>query len=118
MTVKFKDGVDPLDLLLLDEKLGTAIFMIETYLKENNMEFVVTSIISDRKDVQTVSSTHKDGRAIDLRTRNWGAGEIAAFVEWSNKLFRESAAWSKSANAPLFCLYHNNHCHIQVKRND
>ena len=87
------------------------------FCRENNLALVITSLKSDRTNVQSVSSTHEDGRAFDIRTREWDRATIHKLEYFLNTNYSDLGAISKSNGAPRVAYYHNNHMHIQVRPN-
>lgn len=112
---KLKKGVDPFDFLKL--KLAT-IFMLEKiveYCALSELDLVITSLISDRDGVKTVSNTHAEGRAFDIRTRDWTEEQILNLETWANIEFKEIGAFNKAGQVRA-AVYHNRHLHFQVRR--
>jgi len=124
MKIKLKDGVDANDLLDIHDNLWFMIMVVSKHLETINnfynrlymkeMEFVITSLKSDRGAVNNVSNTHEEGRSFDLRTRDWTMAQIKEIVDWANVEFKDIAAVTHSG-VKLCALFHNNHIHFQVK---
>lgn len=91
------------------------------YCAEYNLPFRVTSIISDREGLKVTSSTHEEGRAIDISVKGWTDTHIHRFVYLFNRDYHEIAAISSSDLKPRAAVYHNsgygNHIHLQVRPN-
>lgn len=90
------------------------------FCKRNNVEFRVTSLIGDRKNIKAVSSTHSDGRAFDISHRSEGAWNDVLrnkFAFELNRDFVDIGAISFSDKKSRPCLYKSDHFHVQVRRN-
>lgn len=86
---------------------------------QQNLPFVVTSII--RPMIPGVSKTdiHSKGRAFDLSVKGWAADQCLAFEQYMNDNFSSKfGAISLKDNKPRACVFHNGtgfHMHLQVK---
>lgn len=90
------------------------------YCQEYNLPFVVTSVKSDREGVREISTTHKDGRALDFSVKGWASNHVYRFVYLTNKYFADIGAISYSDNQPRAAVYHEyegqgEHIHLQVR---
>ena len=112
--MKIKLGVNLYDFLELHPNLLMVIGVIKKHCLEKDLPITITSIKSDRKNIERVSNTHETYRAIDIRSRDWKEKDVLEFVKWANEEFKNIAAITKTGE-PLFALYHNNHIHLQVK---
>ncbi len=102
----------------------TLIFVIAHMLKwcdQRSLPFVITSAVREFETGQ-VSTTHPDGRAIDVSVRDWQADQIELFVkEWNeSEMNRKFGAVSRDGTANLV-VYHKvaggeYHFHIQCRR--
>ena len=88
---------------------------------ERGLPFVVTSAIREFEAGQ-VSTTHPEGRAIDVSIKDWQGDQIEAFIkEWNDsETNRKYGAVSRDGTANLV-VYHKVagsefHFHIQVKK--
>jgi hypothetical protein len=116
---KIKDDIILEDMMQWHESLLWIFSAVVRFCKKNNLELTITSLISDRKNVHSVSTTHEDGRAFDIRCSggNWSKVWIHKLVYFLNANYSDWGAISKSTGKPLVALYHNNHIHIQVRPN-
>ncbi len=87
------------------------------FTKEHDLSLRITSIVRDRKAVESVSNTHPEGRAIDIGVRGWPIKKIHRLVSVLNIDYSDIAAISAKTKKPRAAVYHNNHIHIQVKPN-
>lgn len=118
---KVKKGVDINDIKSIDP----ALLLIKTYIINfginHGVDVIFTSIINDRNGVVSVSKTHADGRAIDLRTLNWSRGLIRTLQLELNEKFVTIGALSKDTHIPTVALFgdsrHLDHMHIQIRPN-
>ena len=110
-----KDGVVINDFKKLKPNLMYIFSMVLKYCDERKMQVTITSIFSDRENVNRVSSTHETFRAIDLRTRDWTEDQIMELERYLNSAFLSFGAITKSGNRRV-ALYHNRHLHIQVEK--
>lgn len=93
-----------------------------SYCFENNLEFMVTSSVStlaEDSNIGRVSSTHRSGRAFDLRNRSWSLWEIKKFENHFNEKFKKYGAIDSRGNRRLVVsIPHGNgpHFHVQIER--
>ena len=111
-----KSDVDLYDMQDWHEALLWIFAATVRYCKQNNLALVITSLRSDRENVQSVSSTHQENRAIDIRTRDWDLPTIHRLCYFLNTNYSDWGAIGKKSGKSTVCLYHNNHIHIQVRR--
>ena len=115
-----KDDVDLNDLKELQPACWTLLTAALLFCKEHNIILVISSIKSDRKNVTAVSTTHEEGRAIDISTKGWPAVLIHRFCHHINRSYGDVAAVSRSDNIPRAALYHDagfgSHVHLQCRR--
>lgn len=80
----------------------------------------ITSLLREHGDGISQSTTHQEGRAIDISVIGWKDFEIKALSDHLNKRFAESIGTAPVGKAPRACYYHNNgngyHFHLQVRR--
>jgi len=78
----------------------------------------VTTLAEDQA-LKRVSSTHREGRAFDLRTIDWSGEQIDAMVSHLTATFPELGALSPEGIRTI-ALYHDSgygpHFHVQVDR--
>lgn len=114
------------DIILEDlQDLQPAMWVLLTaaimYCKENNLTCRITSIINDRKHLKNVrSSSHSEGRAIDLGVRDsdgWNDVHIQRLCFRLNEAYKDIAAISASDHVPRAAIAKSNHIHLQVRPN-
>lgn len=89
----------------------------------NGYEFVITDLLSELsedKKLNRVSSSHRDGRAADVRVRSWPLEFRNKFENYFETKYYKWAAISSTTGKPNLILIHDNsngiHCHVQVKQ--
>ena len=92
--------------------LKIAVVMIAVWLKSRyGTDLVVTSVL--RED----SETHSQGRAIDVRVRDWPEGAAEEAEEWINKHFYSGIVRSDGDPMPVAIRHdvgRGDHIHLQV----
>jgi hypothetical protein len=85
-------------------------------------EFVITDLLSnpaEDKLLGRVSESHSEGRAGDIRVKNWPDSFQKKFAEFFDARFVRWAAISKKTGKPKLIVIHNighgAHCHIQIR---
>lgn len=123
VTTKFeiKDDVVLEDIMLLSPKVLIVLGHLITFADTRGLPVVVTSIISDRENVQSVSRTHEDGRALDVSVKGWTKTDIDDCIAYLNNIASHYGAISYSDNERRVVVYHNyrgqgDHLHLQVSR--
>lgn len=118
--ITFKPGVDIKDFKWLTRQCEILFVAAMRYCHEHKLPMRITSMVSDRKDVVSKSSTHQEGRAFDLSVHGWEKDNIIDFVEWMNHNYKNIAAISSHDLVPRAAIYHNTgngyHIHCQVRR--
>lgn len=104
-------------------KLKLIALDIANYITARGYEFVITDILSEEdedKKLKRVSKSHQEGRALDVRTRDWPKKLIDQVIKHFNDIYKDDAAISASTGKPTLIVYHNNgngiHFHIQVRK--
>ena len=120
MLFKIKEDIDLNDL----QKLQPAIWIIFTgallYCKRHNLTCRITSIISDRGQVNAKSKTHEQGRAIDLGIRKedgWSDLHVSRLAHTLCQDYEDIAALSHSDLSPRACIIKPDHLHLQCRPN-
>jgi len=88
------------------------------YCHEYGIPLSITSIKSDRDGIESASTTHEEGRAIDISVKGWSTLHIERFVYLTNLHYADIAAISASDYKPRAAVYHEGtayHIHLQVK---
>ena len=115
--IQFKSDVNPRDITWFTYSCGVLFLAAIKYFQDRGWEFVVTSLKTDRSaNLKTVSSTHEDGRAFDIRSRNLTELEIENLIKYFEKHYSNIGAISYSDNKARPVVYHNNHLHFQVRK--
>jgi hypothetical protein len=86
-------------------------------------KFVITDLLSEKLEdekLKRVSKSHQEGRAADIRVRDWPKDFRKLFEEYFKKRYSHIAAISKKSGTPNLIEIHDNgngiHCHIQVRK--
>lgn len=119
--IEFKHDIDPRDLQKLQPAAWILFTAANLFLEERGYKCIITSLISDRKNVTAISKTHEQGRAFDLSTHFWSLQTVADFIRIMNRDYQDIAAISYSDGVKRAAVYHNgaggNHMHCQVRPN-
>ena len=105
---------------LISNKVRTDIrvvlIAVAGWLESIGLDAVVTSIL-DEAGISRKSSTHKTGRAVDIRTRDFPEGVAKKLTDWVNETF-STGAYFEADHAMKVAINHNSgygdHIHIQV----
>jgi len=88
-----------------------------------NKPFIITETLTDidiDKRYQRVSSSHREGRAIDISLNWWTKEDAQKFTDHFNSKYVDMAAISGSTLKPTLCVYgdkrHLSHIHVQVHK--
>ena len=115
-----KSDVDHNDLMYLNPILLQLYASFCLYAHTRGLPVNVTSIIHDRGDIQTVSTTHEDGRAIDVSSKGWTTVEVNKAEKHFNETFRSIGAISYSDGVSRAMVHHDSgfgaHFHLQIRR--
>lgn len=116
-----REDVVVTDLLLIKPTLYIVIGHFLSFAEGRGLPAEPTSIISDRENVQAVSTTHEDGRAIDFSATGWDKKDIEDCISHMNNIAGHYGAISYSDNERRVIVYHNyknqgDHFHLQVAR--
>lgn len=118
-----KDDIVLEDLQDIEPALMVVFLATILYAKENNLVVRVTSVKSDRKNVNSVSNTHETGRAIDVGCRSsdgWNSLHTNRLCFVLNKSYgSDLGAYSLKDNIPRVAVHHDSgngdHVHLQVR---
>ena len=114
--IVFKDDVDPRDIWKFTENCRILFVEVMQYCENHDILMTITSLQSDRKNVKSVSTTHEDGRAFDIRTGDMMPDEAMDMVLYFNHNFRNIAAISYKTKEPRCAKLAKDHIHFQVRR--
>jgi len=120
INIQFKDGHASFsELLTVEPILNHIFFYFCHYAKEYHLPIRVTSIRGDA--IGRKSTTHKEGRAIDISTRGWDVLHCNRIASKLNMKFSKNIGTSPVGGTERVCVYgdeqHLDHFHLQVKRN-
>lgn len=122
MTIKFKDDTSKDTMMLLHPVLLSIFFgYMVPWLEERGVDIFVTSAIRGRLS-SSVSNTHEEGRAIDIRCKDWSDTMRRQFATKFNHFFAAKyGAIGYKTGLPKLVVVHgtgdNIHCHLQVRKN-
>lgn len=94
------------------------------WVTSHGFPFVITDLLSEEtedKELSRVSKTHYEGRAADLRCRDWTPEFKSKFEKYFEEKYKSAAAISKETGLPNLVYIHklpNNaeHVHVQIRR--
>jgi hypothetical protein len=116
-----KNTVDIEDLVGISPFLGIVFYTFCAYSTQYNLPIQVTSIIDAAPG--RISTTHAEGRAIDISCRNWDEFHKNRVRFHLNTLFGMLYGTCRvdSPRVPRVCLIHDagtgEHFHLQVRKN-
>ena len=114
-----KDDIDLNDLKELQPACWVLLTAALLYCKEHNIILVITSIKSDRKNVNSVSNTHATGRAIDISVKGWSDLHRTRLCYTLNRDYGDIAAISFKDGIARAAVLHDSgygaHLHLQCK---
>ena len=117
--IEFKNDIKLCDFSLLQPNSRILFQEFIVYCKSNNLRCRITSLISDREGVQSVSTTHQTGRAFDASIKGWTTDEIDNCILHFNLNYTNIAAISANDKKPRAVVHHNSgygaHLHFQVR---
>ena len=115
-----KDDIDLNDLKELTPAMWVLFTSALLYCEEHNILLIISSINSDRKNINSASKTHEEFRAIDISTKGWPALHINRLVYRLCRDHNDIAAISSRDNIARAAIYHDSgygkHIHMQVRR--
>ena len=89
------------------------------FILDAGIEPVITETVTTHEEdlsVHRVSSTHREGRAFDMRCNNWPDDLKARFVEYIETLFGDYGAISKTGiKRIVYCHGEGLHQHMHVQ---
>lgn len=121
--IKFKTDKEKAEFDKIKPNLKFILLDMASYFNANGYDFVITDILSEvqeDKKLKRISSSHREGRAADVRVKGIPEDFIKTFEEKFEKIYRNEAAISLKTGEPNLILRHNigagDHLHIQVKK--
>jgi uncharacterized protein YcbK (DUF882 family) len=121
--IKFKTDKEKAEFDKIKSVLKFILLDMASYFNANGHDFVITDLFSeiqeDRK-LKRVSSSHREGRAADIRVKGIPDEFLKTFEEKFERIYMNEAAISLKTNQPNLILRHNvgagDHLHVQVKK--
>lgn len=121
--IKFKTDKEKAEFDKIKPNLKFILLDMASYFNANGYDFVITDLLSEvqeDKKLKRISSSHREGRAADVRVKGIPEDFIKTFEEKFEKIYRNEAAISLKTGEPNLILRHNigagDHLHIQVKK--
>lgn len=121
--IKFKTDKEKAEFDKIKLNLKFILLDMASYFNANGYDFVITDLLSEvqeDKKLKRISSSHREGRAADVRVKGIPEDFIKTFEEKFEKIYRNEAAISLKTGEPNLILRHNigagDHLHIQVKK--
>lgn len=93
------------------------------YWHESNRDMTITATLSTLEQDEKlgrVSSSHREGRAVDIRIKDVPKEFINEWYIWANKKYGNLGAFNKSGGQSLIVLHgtgENYHAHVQLNKN-
>lgn len=120
--IEVNDDIELKDLLQLKPATILALSIAYNYFIKNQLKFKITSLISDRKGIKTVSNSHEDGRAFDVSVLDMPMATAKQIEKILNGLYADRiGARSLETGKKVFVLLHDKgngmHLHFQVYPN-
>jgi hypothetical protein len=107
---------------LIRQRLRELLIEMACWVNDRGYAFIVTDLMSeDFEDsvLRRVSKSHQEGRAADIRVRDWPIGFRKEFEDYFERKYESIAAISKHTGLPNLIITHDNgngiHCHIQLR---
>lgn len=123
-SVQFKELSKRDEFYQLDDRLQFILEDCSGWVTSHGYEFVITDMLSEEMDdikLGRVSTSHRDGRAADVRTRDWPQEFVKKFLIFIDAAHGHHGAISFSDGKRRVAVYHKvtdnaYHLHIQVKK--
>lgn len=121
--IKFKTEKEKNEFQKIKSNLAFIVLDMASFFNANGYEFLITDILSEvqeDKKLKRISSSHREGRAVDVRTHGIPEDFLKTFEEKFERIYTNEAAISLKTGEPNLILKHNNgngnHLHIQVRK--
>lgn len=115
-----KEDCEVMDITMLSPKLMIMFATLLEFADSRNLPVKITSIISDRIDVQAKSKTHEQGRALDFSILGWREKDVEDIQAIMLLKHKDIAAISASDLKARPVVVHNagygSHGHLQCRR--
>lgn len=109
----------------IDSRLQLILEDMAGWVKGRGYKFVITDLLSEEwedKELKRVSTSHREGRAADVRVRDWPIDFRHEFEAYFELKYKKWAATSAKSGLRNLIVIHSNgngiHCHIQVSRKE
>lgn len=122
MNIGFKDNETRLEFPHIKKELQVILLACGEYCREWGYDCVVTDLLSDAfsdAKLGRVSTSHIEGRAADLRNKNWSEDFNTQFIKWLESQYGKMGAISKTDGKRRIVVDHEGtarHLHIQIAR--
>jgi len=108
------------DFLKIEPMLGVVFYHFVQYAVEYDLPVVITSMIDEAPN--RVSSTHNEGRAIDIRaSKEWTDLHTVRVCNKLNELYARKYGTAPAEKKPRVIICHDagtgKHFHLQIRRN-
>ena len=124
--IQFKEGNEKQlkdELEKVNPVLKSLLIEMARWVCAKGFRFVITDLLSEEAEdikLKRVSKSHREGRAADIRVRDWPKNFRRLFEEYFEKRYSSIAAVSAKTGEPNLILIHDNgvgglHTHIQIK---
>jgi hypothetical protein len=121
--IKYKNDEVKRRAEMLNATLISILIEMVHFCEQRGMDFVVTeTMTTEREDkkLNRVSSSHREGRAIDIRTKDWDENFISDFISYFIIRHGEKGAIQASTSKPKLIVDKSKtdqpHLHIQLNR--
>jgi hypothetical protein len=121
--IKFKTEKEKLEFPKIKPALTFILLDMASYFNANGHEFLITDVFSEiqeDKKLKRISSSHREGRAVDVRVHGIPEEFLKTFEEKFERIYRNEAAISKKTGEPNLIVRHDigagDHLHIQIKK--
>ena len=108
---------------LIHTKLQIILEDMAQWVTSHGHKFIITDLLSEDledKRLKRVSKSHSEGRAADLRVRDWPENFRKKFEDYFEQKYLKFAAISaKTGQANLIEIHSNGngeHCHVQLRK--
>ena len=108
---------------LIHPKLQIILEDMAQWVTSHGHKFLITDLLSEEsedKKLKRVSKSHSEGRACDLRVRDWPLDFRKKFEDYFEQKYLKFAAIStKTGQANLIEIHDNDngiHCHVQLRK--
>lgn len=121
--IKFKSEKEKSEFDKVKANLKFILLDMASYFNSFGYDFIITDLLSevqDDKKLKRISSSHREGRAADVRVKGIPEDFLKTFEEKFEKIYRNEAAISLKTGEPNLILRHNigsgDHLHIQIRK--